>query len=126
MAPEFEPANRALTKADRSGFVSGPAKDQPVICLSFGSGSDRSRTSYDRFRIWRSFNAHVLGSAQQPDIEPAAGEQHVVQRFADIVRFDPGSAIPRDAGLRNAPHQFLDEAGADAFGAPRGLDDDGL
>src|SRR6185436_5532836 len=75
---------------------------------------------------WRSFSAPVLGSAQQPDVELAAREQHIVQCFADVARFDPCAAIASDAGLRDAPHQFLDEGSADALCASRGLDDDGL
>ena len=37
-----------------------------------------------------------------------------------------GAAVAGDACLRDAPHQFLDERGADAFGPLRGLADDGV
>jgi hypothetical protein len=64
--------------------------------------------------------------AQQLDVEPAACEQHIVERFADIAGFDGRAAVARDAGLGDAPHQLLDERGADAFGPLRGLAYDGF
>src|SRR3981081_1014717 len=64
---------------------------------------------------------HFSRSAQQFDVELATGEQHIVQRFADIVGFDACAAISSDAGLRDASHQLFDERGADAFGPLRGL-----
>ena len=40
---------------------------------------------------------HFLRAAQQLDVELAAREQHVVQRFADIGRFDCRAAVASDA-----------------------------
>ena len=42
---------------------------------------------------------------------------------AEMTDLPPSRAI---AALRDAPHQLLDEGGADAFGAPHGFVDDGL
>jgi hypothetical protein len=67
-----------------------------------------------------------LRSAEQFDVELAASEQHVVQRFADIVGFDGCAAIASDACLCDTPHQFLDECGADALGPLRGFDQNGI
>ncbi len=69
---------------------------------------------------------HFLRPAQELDVELAAGEQHIVQRFADIAGFDGCAAIAHDACLRDASHQLLDERGADALGPLRGLSHDGI
>jgi hypothetical protein len=67
-----------------------------------------------------------LRPAQQFDVELATREQHIVQRFADIVGFDACAAIASDACLGDAPHQLLDERGADALGPLRRLGHDGI
>jgi hypothetical protein len=67
-----------------------------------------------------------LRPSEQPDVELAAREQHVIERFVEIGSPDRDPAIPADAGLCGAPHQFLDEGCADAPGAPCGLADEGF
>src|SRR3954466_8698427 len=57
-----------------------------------------------------------LRAAQQPDIELATGEQHVVESLANIACLDGGAAIAPYAGLGHATHQLLNEGGARAFG----------
>src|SRR5437762_10188781 len=69
---------------------------------------------------------HFSRPAQQLDVELATGEQHIVQRFADIAGFDRCAAIPSDACLCDAPHQLLDESGADTLGPLRCLAHDGI
>jgi hypothetical protein len=68
----------------------------------------------------------VLISSARLDVELATGEQHVVQRFADIAGFDRCAAIPRDARLGDPPHQLFDKGGADALGPLGGLAYDGI
>src|SRR3981189_3117417 len=67
---------------------------------------------------------HHLSATQEPDVELAAGEQHLVQCVAEIGRLKRRAAIPNDARLRHASHQLLDEGGADALRSPRGFADD--
>src|SRR5437016_13387367 len=71
-------------------------------------------------------SSSVDRAAQQLDVELAAGEQHVVKRLADVAALHCCAAIAGDARLRDAPHQFLDEGGADALGPLRGLEYDRL
>src|SRR5882757_9078344 len=74
----------------------------------------------------RSSFGHFFRPTQQLDVESATGEQHVVECFADVAGYDRRAAVARDAGLRDAPHQLLDEGCTDPAGPPRGLAHDGL
>jgi hypothetical protein len=74
---------------------------------------------------WSS-NGHFLRPSRQLDVELAASEPHIVQRFADIVGFDGCAAISSDACLCDAPHQLPDERGAEALRPLRGLAHDRL
>src|SRR4051812_23783602 len=75
---------------------------------------------------WISPCCHRLCAAEQLRIEPPAGEQHVVERLVDIGGNDRAAAVTREAGLRQAPDQLLDERTARALAAPGGLGDDGV
>src|ERR1700738_989332 len=77
-------------------------------------------------RMRQSSPDHFSRPAQKLDVELAASEQHIVQRFADIAGFDARAAISSDACLCDAPHQLLDERGADTLGPLRGLGHDGI
>src|SRR5215212_5731044 len=69
---------------------------------------------------WSSVELY-LRSAEQFDVERAAREQHIVQRFTDVIGFDGLGAIPHDACLCHAPHQLFNEGGTDALCPLRGL-----
>src|SRR5689334_20672074 len=83
------------------------APNRPTRRVFFTSNSLRKTARHQRSAT----SAHHLiqRAAQKLEVELAAREQHVVQRLADVVRLNRLRAIASDAGLRDAPHQFLDE-----------------
>jgi hypothetical protein len=54
-----------------------------------------------------------IGTAEQPDVGPTAGEQHVVERLGEIFGRHHLAATAHHARLCRAAHQLLDEGRAD-------------
>ena len=66
--------------------------------------------------LWGLDSAFWGGSAQQPHVQAATSEQHLVEGAVHVHRCQRAVRAVLQIELALAPHQFLDERGAGSLG----------